>query len=107
MAQFDAYIDGLNEVLRAFKALPKEASGELRDASMKIAEKHMAPAWRNAALFYAGPWGQVIADSVKVKRDRVPAVNIGNNKKTLSGGGSAVIFEVRGRRRVAALADAL
>lgn len=89
--QFDAYIVGLNEVLRAFKALPKEASGELRDASMKIAEKHMAPAWRNAALFYAGPWGQVIADSVKVKRDRVPAVNIGNNKKTLSGGGSATM----------------
>ena len=90
--QFDSYIVGLNEVLRAFKALPKEASGELRDASMKIAEKHMAPAWRNAALFYAGPWGQVIADSVKVKRDRVPAVNIGNNKKTLSGGGSATMF---------------
>lgn len=86
--QFDAYIVGLNEVLRAFKALPKEASNDLRKASMNIAEKHMAPAWRNAALFYAGPWGQVIADSVKVKRDRVPAVNIGNNKKTLEGGAS-------------------
>ena len=85
---FDTYVVGLNEVLRAFKNLPKEASAELRTASMAVAEKHMAPAWRNAALNYAGPWGTVIADSVKVKRDRVPAVNIGGNKKVLSGGAS-------------------
>ena len=85
---FDTYVVGLNDILRAFRALPKEASAELRTASMAVAEKHMAPAWRNAALNYAGPWGQVIADSVKVKRDRVPAVNIGGARKTLSGGAS-------------------
>ena len=91
MALVEAYVDGLNEVLRAFKALPKEASAELRTASMQIAERHMAPAWRNAALYYAGPWGEVIADSVKVKRDRVPAVQIGGNRKVLSGGGTATM----------------
>jgi hypothetical protein len=91
VALVEAYVDGLNEVLRAFKALPKEASAELRTASMKIAERHMAPAWRNAALYYAGPWGEVIADSVKVKRDRVPAVQIGGNRKVLSGGGTATM----------------
>ena len=91
MAIVEAYVEGLNEVLRAFKALPKEASAELRKSSMEIAERHMAPAWRNAALYYAGPWGQVIADSVKVKRDRVPAVTIGGNRKVLSGGGSATM----------------
>ena len=91
MAIVEAYVDGLNDVLRAFKALPKEASAELRKSSMEIAERHMAPAWRNAALYYAGPWGQVIADSVKVKRDRVPAVQIGGNRKVLSGGGSATM----------------
>jgi hypothetical protein len=58
---------------------------------MVIAERHMAPAWRNAALYYAGPWGEVIADSVKVKRDRVPAVQIGGNRKVLSGGGTATM----------------
>jgi hypothetical protein len=58
---------------------------------MQIADRYMAPAWRNAALYYAGPWGQVIADSVKVKRDRVPAVTIGGNRKVLSGGGSATM----------------
>lgn len=85
---FDTYVDGLNDVLRAFRKLPKEASAELRTASQAVADKHMAPAWRNAALNYAGPWGQVIADSVKVKRDRVPAVNIGGARKRLSGGAS-------------------
>jgi hypothetical protein len=85
----EAYVEGLNEVLRAFKALPKEASDELRKSSMVIAERHMAPAWRNAALYYAGPWGPDIADSVRVKRDRVPAVNIGDNKKTFRGGATA------------------
>jgi hypothetical protein len=85
---FDTYVVGLNDILRAFRALPKEASAELRSASMAVAEKHMAPAWQNAALNYAGPWGQVIADSVKVKRDRVPAVNIGGARKKLSGGAS-------------------
>ena len=91
MAIVEAYVEGLNDVLRAFKALPKEASAELRKSSMEIADRHMAPAWRNAALYYAGPWGQVIADSVKVKRDRVPAVQIGGNRKVLSGGGSATM----------------
>ena len=91
MAIVEAYVDGLNDVLRAFKALPKEASAELRKSSMEIADRHMAPAWRNAALYYAGPWGQVIADSVKVKRDRVPAVQIGGNRKVLSGGGTATM----------------
>ena len=89
MAIVEAYVDGLNDVLRAFKALPKEASAELRKSSMVIAERHMAPAWRNAALYYAGPWGPDIADSVRVKRDRVPAVNIGDNKKTFRGGATA------------------
>jgi hypothetical protein len=91
VALVEAYVEGLNDVLRAFKALPKEASDELRTSSMVIAERHMAPAWRNAALYYAGPWGQVIADSVKVKRDRIPAVTIGGNRKVLSGGGSATM----------------
>jgi hypothetical protein len=84
--QFDAYIDGLNEVLRGFRNLPKEASKELRTASKAIAERHMVPAWKNAALYGAGPWGQVIADSVKARQDRIPAVSIGGNRKRFSGG---------------------
>jgi hypothetical protein len=86
----DLYVDGLNDVLRAFKALPKEASKELRAASLDIAGRYMAPAWKEAAG-YAGPWSEVLAESVKVRRDRVPAVSIGNMKQTLSGGGTATM----------------
>lgn len=85
---FDTYVVGLNEVLRGFRALPKEASAELRQASQAVADKHMAPAWRNAAINYAGPWGAKIAESVKVKKDRVPAVNIGGARKKFLGGAS-------------------
>lgn len=85
---FDSYVEGLNEVLRGFRNLPKEASKELRSASKSIAERHMVPAWRNAALYGAGPWGQVIADSVKAGSDRIPVVRIGGNHKALSGGGT-------------------
>jgi hypothetical protein len=91
VAIVEAYVVGLNDVLRAFKALPKEASEELRQASNVIASEHMAPAWRNAALYYAGPWGPDIADSVRVRRDRIPAVNIGDNKKTFRGGATASV----------------
>jgi hypothetical protein len=85
---FDTYVDGLNEVLRALRKLDKEATKELRVASRAIAEKHMAPAWRNAALNYAGGWGKPIADTVRTGSDRIPFVKIGANKKTLSGGAS-------------------
>lgn len=85
---FETYVDGLDDILRAFRNLPKEASAELRQASQIVADKHMAPAWREAAINYAGPWGQKIAESVKVKKDRVPAVNIGGQRKKFSNGAS-------------------
>jgi hypothetical protein len=86
MAKYDAYVVGLNELLRDLRALPKDAQNELRTASVEIAERHMAPVWREAAISYAGPWGQRIADSVKVRRDRLPKVAIGGNRKAFSGG---------------------
>lgn len=85
---YDLAVDGLNDVLRALRRLPKEASAELRQASQDIADRRMAPAWRDAALNYAGPWGEAIAASVRVKRDRIPAVSIGGNRKAFSGGAS-------------------
>jgi len=88
--QFDTYVEGLNEVLKAFRALPKEASNELRVASVDIANRHMVPAWKDAAM-QAGPWGQEIANSVRARRDRVPAVQIGGNRKVFSGGATATM----------------
>lgn len=88
---FETYVDGLNDVLKALRKLDKEATKELRVASRAIAERHMAPAWRNAALIYAGPWGETIANTVRTGSDRIPYVKIGANKKSLSGGASATM----------------
>lgn len=74
---YDAYIPGLNALLRDLRALDKDAQNQLRDASVNIATRYMVPAWQDAARNYAGPWGDKIAASVKARRDRIPAVNIG------------------------------
>lgn len=87
--QFDIYVEGLNELLRDLSKLGKEASKDLRAASKVIAERHMVPAWKNAALNYAGPWGGDIADSIRAGSDRLPKVMIGNQKKTFRGGATS------------------
>lgn len=87
----DSGIVGLNELLRDLKALGKEANKELRQASKTIAENHMVPAWKNAAIYGAGPWGDAIADSVRAGSDRLPKVMIGGSKKVFSGKASATM----------------
>lgn len=87
----ESYVTGLNEVLRSLKAFPKEATVELRLASVDIADRHMVPAWQDAARNNAGHWGQRIAASVRSKRDRIPAVSIGYAKKVYSGGASTIM----------------
>lgn len=87
MARSEAHIPGLNRLLRDLRQLPKEATAELRSASVVIAERHMVPAWRAAAL-QAGPWGPKIAASVRARRDRVPVVLIGGRRAVFSGGAS-------------------
>lgn len=83
----EVYVVGLNELLRDLRLLPKDAQKELRQASAVIADRYMVPAWKDAAM-KAGPWGEKLAASVRAKKDRVPAVKIGQDKKTYSGGAS-------------------
>ena len=92
MAIYESGVSGLNELLRDFRQLGKEAAKELRASSKTIAEQHMAPAWKNAALQYAGPWGQHIADSVRAGSDRIPKVMIGGNRRTASGGATPTML---------------
>lgn len=82
---YDAYIPGLNAMLRDLRGLDKEAQGELRTASSVIAARHMVPAWQAAAM-NAGPWGERIAATIRAKRDRLPAISIGGNRRAFSGG---------------------
>lgn len=84
--QFDYAVEGLNDLLRGLRNLGPEANKELRTGSKSIAERHMVPAWQQAARSYAGPWGEEIANSVKAGSDRVPKVTIGGNRPRFSGG---------------------
>lgn len=87
--EYDAYIPGLNALLRDLRGLDKESQNELRTASTQIATRYMVPAWQAAARS-AGPWGDVIAGTVKAKRDRLPAVQIGANRRKAFSGGASV-----------------
>lgn len=89
---FDAHIEGLNELLRDLRWLPKEAAKDLRAASKQIAQDVMVPAWQDAARQGAGPWGEVIAGSVRAGSDRVPKVMIGSSRKAVSGGASPTML---------------
>jgi hypothetical protein len=80
-------IDGLGALLKDMRTLPKEATAELRRASVVIAERHMVPSWKRAALS-AKKWGPKLAESIRARSDRLPALQVGKDRKTYSGGAS-------------------
>lgn len=89
---YDVRVEGLGEMLRDLRWLPKEAQKDLRAASKDIARNHMVPAWKEAAIEGAGPWGEAIASSVRAGSDRVPKVMIGRNTKKVSGGATPTML---------------
>lgn len=68
-------IDGAREMLASFKGLPKEASAELRVASLELSTLLAAKAKANAAA--QGRQAALLAATVRPARDRVPAVVAG------------------------------
>jgi hypothetical protein len=85
--QVELRIDGLGALLKDFRALPKEATKELRKASVDIANRHMVPSWKAAALT-AGNWGPKLAESIRARSDRLPALNVGKDRRAYTGGAS-------------------
>jgi hypothetical protein len=83
-------VEGLGALLRDFRGLPKEATAELRRSSVDIAQRHMVPSWRAAALT-AGNWGPKLADSIRARSDRLPALLVGKDRKAYGGGASTNI----------------
>lgn len=73
-------IDGMNETLAAFRALPKEASDELRKQAMTLAET-LTTSIRVAAGADRSPQARIVAATLKVKRDRVPVITVGGTKR--------------------------
>lgn len=73
-------VEGMGDTLRAFRDLPKDASDELRTASMEIAES-LAVKIRTAAGSDRSPQARLVAATLKVKRDRVPVLEVGGTKR--------------------------
>lgn len=69
-------VPGLN---RTLGKLPKEASTELRDASVSIAE--LVAAGARARAYQAGGVLFLVAPTIVPKRDRVPKVSMGSASK--------------------------
>lgn len=78
-------IDGLRETLRAFRELPKDASEELRVEAGKIATDMAG--WISSAAVADSRQSALLAGTVKVRRDRVPVVEIGGSAKVGTGTG--------------------
>lgn len=80
------HASGVRETLAAFRALPKQADAQLRDASQDIADA-MARAARTGSRIDAQ--SAAVGKTVKVVRDRVPAVQVGGSAVVTSSGARA------------------
>lgn len=83
-------IEGVEETLRAFRRLPKDANKELRERSMALAQA-LAGRVQAAAMADRSPQAALLVGTVRARRDRVPAIAAGGSKRV-------------GRRRVPAWA---
>lgn len=73
------HIDGLQQTLRAFSKLPKDASNELRLEALELS-KMIASKAADAGRA-EGRQAALVAGTVKAARDRVPVVVAGGRKR--------------------------
>ena len=71
--------DGIHETLAAFRALPKDASNELRDAAIELS-RILAGEAKTSGRDEGGQ-AAAVAATVRAARDRVPVVVAGGLKK--------------------------
>jgi hypothetical protein len=95
------HIDGARPLLAAFRKLPKQASDDLRDGSLRLS-KTLAQKIKAAGLADSDQ-AAAVAPTVKAVRDRVPAITIGGSTRVTSRRvpASAILFgsEFGARRR--------
>lgn len=72
-------ITGLRETLRAFRDLPKDATRELKDANIGISSD-LAGKIADAARA-SSKQSALVAPTVRARRDRLPVVVAGGNKR--------------------------
>lgn len=72
-------IEGIKQTLAAFRRLPKEASAELRKATLELSND-LATSARIAGR-QEGRQAGAVSVTVKARRDRVPSIVAGGTKK--------------------------
>lgn len=76
-------IHGVRPILAAFRKLPKDASSALRDKSGELAARLAKSAQRAGQA--AGAQAAAVASTVRVARDRLPAIQAGGAKRITRG----------------------
>ena len=77
-------IAGVDGLYRALRALPKEASVELRDESQDIAND-IANKAQSRAMGVSKTYATYVAPTIKARRDRVPVIKIGGRRRIRKG----------------------
>jgi hypothetical protein len=73
-------VDGARETLAAFRRLPKEATKELRQRSVALAES-LAGKVKAAATADRSPQAALFAPTVRARRDRLPTIVAGGSSR--------------------------
>lgn len=73
------HIEGVQETLRKFRELPKEASDSLRDRTQELSQELATIV--SAAARSDSPQSALLAKTVKAKRDRVPVIQAGGTSR--------------------------
>lgn len=71
-------VDGAQETLAAFRALPKDASVRLREAALELSR--LLAGRVEAAGRAEGRQAALLAGTVKARRDRIPSITVGGTK---------------------------
>lgn len=79
-------------LLRAMKALPKEAQTELRQESINITDRIIIPVVKDAIRLHTGNYATKLNESIRAGRDRIPKVIIGKKRKPLYSGGANTVM---------------
>lgn len=75
-------ITGVRETLAAFRKLPKDASAELRERSLKLSELLANRA--STAGKSSDAQSAAVTATVKARKDRVPSVQVGGSSRITS-----------------------
>ncbi len=97
----------LNGVLNTLRALPKEASAEVRDLAQPLSKRLAQALSLSAAFSAAPPQAILVARSITTPRDRMVRVDVGGPKKVGRQYGGTADAKGKVRNRSAAPAGAL